>query len=90
MKSYEILDFLFLIFILIALVIIIWGSFCFKLKLRVIVSWYLKPLHWRRLQVWKCELLVMAAEPKAATEDAKIDLFEDDDEFEEFEINEGI
>lgn len=32
----------------------------------------------------------MAAEPKAATEDAKIDLFEDDDEFEEFEINEGI
>lgn len=31
----------------------------------------------------------MAAEPKAATEDAKIDLFEDDDEFEEFEINEG-
>jgi 26 proteasome complex subunit DSS1 len=31
----------------------------------------------------------MAAEPKAATEEAKIDLFEDDDEFEEFEINEG-
>jgi len=31
----------------------------------------------------------MAAEPKAVTEDAKIDLFEDDDEFEEFEINEG-
>ncbi|XP_022894527.1 protein DSS1 HOMOLOG ON CHROMOSOME V-like isoform X1 [Olea europaea var. sylvestris] len=29
----------------------------------------------------------MAAEqPKEATEDAKIDLFEDDDEFEEFEI----
>ena len=28
----------------------------------------------------------MAAEPKAVTEDAKIDLFEDDDEF---EINEG-
>ncbi|KAF8407937.1 hypothetical protein HHK36_007077 [Tetracentron sinense] len=27
----------------------------------------------------------MATEPKAATEDAKIDLFEDDDEFEEFE-----
>jgi hypothetical protein len=24
------------------------------------------------------------------TEDVKIDLFEDDDEFEEFEINEGI
>ncbi|KAE8124191.1 hypothetical protein FH972_019097 [Carpinus fangiana] len=32
----------------------------------------------------------MAAEPKAATEEAKIDLFEDDDEFEEFEINEGF
>ncbi|KAL6953714.1 hypothetical protein U1Q18_050225 [Sarracenia purpurea var. burkii] len=32
----------------------------------------------------------MATEPKAATEDAKIDLFEDDDEFEEFEINEGL
>lgn len=31
----------------------------------------------------------MAAEPKAATEEAKIDLFEDDDEFEEFEINES-
>lgn len=31
----------------------------------------------------------MATEPKAATEDVKIDLFEDDDEFEEFEINEG-
>ena len=31
----------------------------------------------------------MAEEPKAVTEDAKIDLFEDDDEFEEFEINEG-
>lgn len=31
----------------------------------------------------------MAAEPKTVTEDAKIDLFEDDDEFEEFEINEG-
>lgn len=31
----------------------------------------------------------MATEPKVATEDAKIDLFEDDDEFEEFEINEG-
>ncbi|XP_030521563.1 protein DELETION OF SUV3 SUPPRESSOR 1(I)-like [Rhodamnia argentea] len=30
----------------------------------------------------------MAAEPKAVTEDAKNDLFEDDDEFEEFEINE--
>ncbi|GFZ12034.1 deletion of SUV3 suppressor 1(I) [Actinidia rufa] len=29
----------------------------------------------------------MATEPKAATEDAKMDLFEDDDEFEEFEIN---
>ncbi|KAH7866300.1 hypothetical protein Vadar_018515 [Vaccinium darrowii] len=29
----------------------------------------------------------MATEPKAATEEAKIDLFEDDDEFEEFEIN---
>lgn len=31
----------------------------------------------------------MATEPKTVTEDAKIDLFEDDDEFEEFEINEG-
>ncbi|OIW15391.1 hypothetical protein TanjilG_15774 [Lupinus angustifolius] len=30
----------------------------------------------------------MATETKAATEDVKIDLFEDDDEFEEFEINE--
>ncbi|GMN59658.1 hypothetical protein TIFTF001_028756 [Ficus carica] len=32
----------------------------------------------------------MATEPKAATEEAKIDLFEDDDEFEEFEINQGL
>ncbi|KAE9587396.1 hypothetical protein Lalb_Chr23g0273191 [Lupinus albus] len=32
----------------------------------------------------------MATETKAATEDVKIDLFEDDDEFEEFEINEGF
>lgn len=32
----------------------------------------------------------MATEqPKSATEDVKIDLFEDDDEFEEFEIDEG-
>lgn len=31
----------------------------------------------------------MATEPKAATEEPKIDLFEDDDEFEEFEINQG-
>lgn len=31
----------------------------------------------------------MASDPKSATEDAKIDLFEDDDEFEEFAINEG-
>ncbi|CAJ2651708.1 putative 26S proteasome complex subunit sem1-1 [Trifolium pratense] len=30
----------------------------------------------------------MATEAKAVTEDVKIDLFEDDDEFEEFEINE--
>ncbi|KAH7857233.1 hypothetical protein Vadar_010403 [Vaccinium darrowii] len=30
----------------------------------------------------------MATDPKAATEEPKIDLFEDDDEFEEFEINE--
>ncbi|KAL9367116.1 hypothetical protein Peur_038315 [Populus x canadensis] len=30
----------------------------------------------------------MATEPKPATEDVKIDLFKDDDEFEEFEINE--
>ena len=32
---------------------------------------------------------VMATETKTATEEVKIDLFEDDDEFEEFEINEG-
>lgn len=32
----------------------------------------------------------MATEPQTVTEHAKIDLFEDDDEFEEFEINEGI
>lgn len=32
--------------------------------------------------------LSMATEAKAVTEDVKIDLFEDDDEFEEFEINE--
>ncbi|KAF9666277.1 hypothetical protein SADUNF_Sadunf16G0212800 [Salix dunnii] len=31
----------------------------------------------------------MATEPKPATEDVKIDLFEDDDEFEEFEIDEA-
>lgn len=31
----------------------------------------------------------MATEPKPVTEDAKIDLFEDDDEFEEFEIDQG-
>ncbi|CAK9311941.1 unnamed protein product [Citrullus colocynthis] len=31
---------------------------------------------------------VMATESKTATEEVKIDLFEDDDEFEEFEINE--
>lgn len=31
----------------------------------------------------------MDKETKVATEDPKIDLFEDDDEFEEFEINEG-
>lgn len=31
----------------------------------------------------------MATETKQPTEDVKIDLFEDDDEFEEFEINEG-
>lgn len=31
----------------------------------------------------------MATEPKPSTEDVKIDLFKDDDEFEEFEINEG-
>ncbi|KAB2633379.1 26S proteasome complex subunit sem1-1 [Pyrus ussuriensis x Pyrus communis] len=29
----------------------------------------------------------MAAEPQAVTEVAKMDLFEDDDEFEEFDIN---
>ncbi|KAH7838236.1 hypothetical protein Vadar_023842 [Vaccinium darrowii] len=32
----------------------------------------------------------MATEPKAVTEEAKIDLFEDDDEFEEFEINQEL
>ncbi|KAG6585783.1 hypothetical protein SDJN02_17408 [Cucurbita argyrosperma subsp. argyrosperma] len=31
---------------------------------------------------------MMATESKAATEEVKVDLFEDDDEFEEFEINE--
>lgn len=31
----------------------------------------------------------MEKEPKVANEDPKVDLFEDDDEFEEFEINEG-
>lgn len=31
----------------------------------------------------------MATESKAATEEVKMDLFEDDDEFEEFKINEG-
>ncbi|CAN8275478.1 unnamed protein product [Cochlearia groenlandica] len=30
----------------------------------------------------------MATDPKIATEDVKMDLFEDDDEFEEFEIEE--
>lgn len=33
--------------------------------------------------------VTMAAEQKATTEEVKMDLFEDDDEFEEFEINEG-
>ena len=33
---------------------------------------------------------MMATETKAATEEVKVDLFEDDDEFEEFEINEGM
>ena len=32
----------------------------------------------------------MATELKAATEEVKVDLFEDDDEFEEFEIDEGM
>lgn len=32
----------------------------------------------------------MEKETKVATEDLKIDLFEDDDEFEEFEINQGV
>lgn len=32
----------------------------------------------------------MATEPKAAAENVKMDLFEDDDEFEEFETNEGM
>ncbi|CAN6845921.1 unnamed protein product [Brassica oleracea] len=31
----------------------------------------------------------MAAEQKATTEEVKMDLFEDDDEFEEFEINQA-
>ena len=31
----------------------------------------------------------MEKEAKVANEDPKVDLFEDDDEFEEFEINEG-
>lgn len=31
----------------------------------------------------------MASEPKPETEEVKIDLFEEDDEFEEFEINGG-
>ncbi|KAI3912123.1 hypothetical protein MKW98_027964, partial [Papaver atlanticum] len=30
---------------------------------------------------------IMATEPKVVSEDAKVDLFEDDDEFEEFEID---
>ena len=34
-------------------------------------------------------MIKMDKETKVATEDPKIDLFEDDDEFEEFEINEG-
>lgn len=32
----------------------------------------------------------MEKDAKVATEDPKVDLFEDDDEFEEFEINEGF
>ena len=32
----------------------------------------------------------MEKDQKVASEDPKVDLFEDDDEFEEFEINEGI
>lgn len=32
----------------------------------------------------------MATEPKPVTEVAKMDLFEDDDEFEEFDMNEGM
>lgn len=34
-------------------------------------------------------MIGMATEPKTAVEEAKMDLFEDDDEFEEFDINEG-
>ena len=32
----------------------------------------------------------MEKDAKVAAEDPKVDLFEDDDEFEEFEINEGF
>jgi 26 proteasome complex subunit DSS1 len=32
----------------------------------------------------------MEKESKVPAEDPKVDLFEDDDEFEEFEINEGF
>ena len=32
----------------------------------------------------------MEKDTMAAAEDPKLDLFEDDDEFEEFDINEGI
>ncbi|KAG9451725.1 hypothetical protein H6P81_004629 [Aristolochia fimbriata] len=43
---------------------------------------------WSVLFFLSTESTVMAAEPKAPTEEAKMDLFEDDDEFEEFEIGE--
>ena len=43
----------------------------------------------RRLKVTIFRSVRMAAEQKATTEEVKMDLFEDDDEFEEFEINQG-
>ncbi|KAK7265701.1 hypothetical protein RJT34_33324 [Clitoria ternatea] len=55
--------------------------------LSVVVSSNLKLLqiNFRVFENWA---IPMATEPKPASEDVKVDLFEDDDEFEEFEINE--
>lgn len=39
------------------------------------------------LIVWQAEMATEQAKP--VTEEAKVDLFEDDDEFEEFEIDQG-